>query len=95
MNDIFIHYTSKKYNILPMLYSIIKFVIRDTPKTKLTVKCVKDILVKSDVKTDLTVNLNSEICTFSSIVGNKAKSLFQLKKAIEDGLINDVSHTNV
>jgi len=30
---------------------------------------------------------------FSNIVGNKAKSLYLLKKAIVDGLINDVSYT--
>lgn len=40
---------------------------------------------------DLTVNLDSDICTQNNIVGNKAKSLFQLKKAIANGLIKDVS----
>jgi len=51
----------------------------------------EDISV-NDHKIGLTVNLDSEICMFSNIVGNKAKSLFQLKKAIVDGLINDVSY---
>jgi len=61
-------------------------------KTDKIVKSAEDISV-NDHKIDLTVNLASEMCMFNNIVGNKAKSLFQLKKAIADGLINDVSYT--
>lgn len=39
----------------------------------------------------LTVNLDSDICTNSDIVGNKAKSLFLMKKAIFRGMIDGVS----
>ncbi|XP_026822720.1 uncharacterized protein LOC113560827 [Rhopalosiphum maidis] len=53
------------------------------------VDSTEDISV-NDHKIGLTVNLNSEMCAFSNIVGNKAKSLFRLKKAIVNGLINDV-----
>jgi len=38
----------------------------------------------------LAINLESDICIHSTIVGNKAKSLHQLKKAILHGLINEV-----
>ncbi|KAL5244778.1 hypothetical protein ACI65C_012188 [Semiaphis heraclei] len=62
---------------------------KDVHITENIVKYVEDISV-NDHKIDLTVNLDSEMCMFSNIVGNKAKSLFQLKKAIVDGLINDI-----
>lgn len=71
-----------EYNLL--------WIFRDVHITENIVKYVEDISV-NDHKIDLTVNLDSEMCMFSNIVGNKAKSLFQLKKAIVDGLINDVS----
>lgn len=45
----------------------------------------------NDLNVGLTVDLNSELCTRSSLVGNKAKSLYLLKKAIADGLIDNVS----
>ncbi|XP_060861181.1 uncharacterized protein LOC132938394 isoform X3 [Metopolophium dirhodum] len=62
---------------------------KDVDKTDKIVKSAEDISV-NDHKIGLTVNLASEMCMFSNIVGNKAKSLFQLKKAIVDGLINDI-----
>ncbi|XP_022162684.1 uncharacterized protein LOC111028371 isoform X1 [Myzus persicae] len=62
---------------------------KDVHKTSKMVKCAEDISV-NDHKIGLTVNLDSEMCMFSNIVGNKAKSLFQLKKAIVDGLIKDI-----
>lgn len=65
---------------------------RDVQKTDKIVKSTEDISAK-DHKIGLTVSLASEMCLFSTIVGNKAKSLFQLKKAIVDGLIKDVSYT--
>lgn len=75
-----------QYNLL--------WTFRDVHKTSKMVKCAEDISV-NDHKIGLTVNLDSEMCMFSNIVGNKAKSLFQLKKAIVDGLIKDVSYTCV
>jgi len=63
---------------------------RDVHKNDKIVKSAEDIY---DHKIGLTVNLDSEMCMFSNIVGNKAKSLFQLKKAIVDGLIKNVSYT--
>lgn len=43
--------------------------------------------------TDLVLNLEAEMCTYSDIVGNKARSLFRLKKAIANSLITNVSIT--
>ncbi|XP_016663303.2 uncharacterized protein LOC100569517 [Acyrthosiphon pisum] len=62
---------------------------KDVYKTDKIVKFAEDISV-NDHKIGLTVNLASVMCMSSNIVGNKAKSLFQLKKAIVDGLINDI-----
>ncbi|CAH1725995.1 unnamed protein product [Aphis gossypii] len=61
---------------------------KEVRKTDKLVKCTEDISV-NDHKIGLTVNLNSEMCAFSNIVGNKAKSLFRLKKIIANGLINN------
>uniref|UniRef100_A0A2H8TRJ0 Putative phosphoenolpyruvate synthase n=1 Tax=Melanaphis sacchari TaxID=742174 RepID=A0A2H8TRJ0_9HEMI len=61
---------------------------KDAFNTDNTVKCAEDISV-NDHEVGLTLNLKSEMCAFSNIVGNKAKSLFRLKKAIVNGLIND------
>lgn len=44
--------------------------------------------------TYLTLSLDSEMCANSDLVGNKARSLFRLKKSIAHGLINDVSSHN-
>lgn len=44
---------------------------------------------------DLTLSLDSEMCANSNLVGNKARSLFRLKKSIANGLINDVSAHNI
>ncbi|CAI6346497.1 unnamed protein product [Macrosiphum euphorbiae] len=62
---------------------------KDVQKTDKIVKSTEDISAK-DHKIGLTVSLASEMCLFSTKVGNKAKSLFQLKKAIVDGLIKDI-----
>lgn len=44
--------------------------------------------------TDLVLNLEAEMCACSDIVGNKARSLFRLKKAIANSLIINVSITH-
>jgi len=72
-----------EYNLL--------WIFSDVHRTDKIIKYAENISV-NDHKIGLTVNLDSEMCMFSNIVGNKAKSLFQLKKAIVDGLINDVSY---
>jgi len=72
-----------EYNLL--------WIFRDVHITDNIVKYAGDISVNYH-KIGLTVNFDSEMCMFSNLVGNKAKSLFQLKKAIIDGLINDVSY---
>lgn len=46
--------------------------------------------MKNLVNFNLIVNLESMMCKCSDIVGNKAKSLFLLKKAITEGLIKQV-----
>lgn len=46
---------------------------------------------KNRVDFNLIVNLNSGACKRSDIVGNKAKSLSLLKKAIAEGLIEQAS----
>jgi hypothetical protein len=62
---------------------------RDTPKNDAKIK--RELIPETD-HNNLTVNLESELCMFSNIVGNKAKSLFLLKKAITNGSIIDVSY---
>lgn len=61
---------------------------RDVPKIGLPIKCEQNFVENYD---GLSVDLNSEICARSDLVGNKGKSLYLLKKSIADGLINDVS----
>lgn len=62
---------------------------RDAPKHEVKIK-FEQICVNGYA--GLTVNLDSDVCTHSDIVGNKAKSLFRLKKAIVNGMIdNNVS----
>lgn len=70
------------------MYSLLLTMFRDTPKsnTKIKLKLISETDYNS-----LTVNLDLELCMYSNIVGNKAKSLFLLKKAITSGLIIDVS----
>ncbi|XP_025408161.1 uncharacterized protein LOC112681979 [Sipha flava] len=60
--------------------------LRDTPKNDAKIK--RELIPETD-HNNLTVNLESELCMFSNIVGNKAKSLFLLKKAITNGSIID------
>lgn len=81
------------YYINNIEYNLL-WTFRDVHKTDKIIKCAEDIFV-NELSIGLTVNLDSEMCLFSNIVGNKAKSLFQLKKAIVDGLIKDVSYTCV
>lgn len=52
---------------------------------------MKPAQILSDTCKGLTVNLDSGKCTQINLVGNKAKSLYLLKKAIADDLIDDVS----
>lgn len=61
---------------------------RDTPKNDTN---IKPKLISVTDHNSLTVNLDSDVCIHSNIVGNKAKSLFLLKKAITNGSIIDVS----
>lgn len=64
-------------------------IFRDVPNNYTKIQS-EQILTEKD-HDSLVINLNSELCMNSNLVGNKAKSLFQLKKAISMGLINDVS----
>lgn len=61
---------------------------RDEPTNKVEIKR-QQIPINHCV--GLTVNLDSELCMNNDNVGNKAKSLFLLKKAITNNLIYDVS----